>query len=201
MTQQKGGAQQVRIIGGKWKGRKLHFSGNATLRPTLSRTRETLFNWLRPHITGTCCLDAFAGSGILGFEAMSQGAAEVVFVEQNPRTVSSLRQTAETLDTQANCRIEKGDVLSFLDRTELSFDIVFLDPPFEHPDLLHQSLACLAKQARSCRFVYAEARNLRTLQDAGEASDFSLVKQTKSGDTAAGLLIPNRDIAGSLGQG
>ena len=125
----------------------------------------------------------------------------MVFVERNPRTVSSLRQSAETLDTQANCRIEKRDVLSFLDRTELSFDIVFLDPPFAQPDLLHQSLARLAKQEPSCRFVYAEARNLGTLLDAAECADFSLVKHTKSGDTAAGLLIPNRDIAGSLGQG
>ena len=201
MAKQRGNAQQVRIIGGKWRGRKLHFSGNDTLRPTLGRTRETLFNWLRPDIAGMRCLDAFAGSGILGFEALSQGAAEVVFVEQNPRTVSTIKKSAEALDSLAHCKIVKGDVIRFLERNELSFDIAFLDPPFEQPDLLHHCLARLAKQDQPCRFVYAEARTLDILQEVAEKADFNLIKQTKSGDTAAGLLTPNQDIAGRLGQG
>ena len=201
MAKQRGSAQQVRIIGGKWKGRKLHFSGNETLRPTLGRTRETLFNWLRPDIAGMRCLDAFAGSGILGFEALSQGAAEVVFVEQNQSTVSAIKKSAATLNALAHCQIEKGDAVSFLGRTKVSFDIAFLDPPFAQPDLLHQCLALLAKQVEPCRLVYAEARTLDTLQKAADKADFDLIRQTKSGNTAAGLLSPNQDIAGRLAQG
>ncbi len=114
MARQKSSSAQVRIIGGQWRGRKLSFRGGSDLRPTLGRTRETLFNWLRPHIAGTRCLDLFAGSGALGFEALSQGADYVVLVERNPATVQSLQTSIATLDIAARCSVIKSNATAYL---------------------------------------------------------------------------------------
>ncbi len=194
-------AQQVRIIGGKWRGRKLHFSGGASLRPTLSRTRETLFNWLRPHIYQARCLDAFAGSGVLGFEALSQGAAEVVFVEQNPRTVRGLNAAAEALHAVQACTVVKGDALGYLKRTAVPFDVVFLDPPYRQPELLSKALAAAAANQLVNQFVYVEAQQASSLDALAARCGFSVSKQTRAGDTVAALLEPHLDIAGSPAQG
>ena len=190
MAVKKRGPQQVRIIGGKWKGRKLQFSGNASLRPTLGRTRETLFNWLRPCIQGAHCLDAFAGSGILGFEALSQGARTTVLVEQNPRSVQSLKRTIDTLQAAQCTEVVCGDVVAYLRRTRAPFDIVFLDPPFDRVELLDKTLQTLSECSLVTQYVYAEARRLDDLLQAAAHNGMDIVKQTRAGDTVAVLMQP-----------
>lgn len=117
----------IRIIGGQWRGRRLPVAQAPGLRPTPDRVRETLFNWLVPTITGARCLDAFAGTGVLGLEALSRGAAEVVFVEKD-------RPLAHQIQTQLRILSGNGHVIcSEFTRAALGpkpFDIIFLDPPF-----------------------------------------------------------------------
>lgn len=120
----------VRIIAGRWRGSKLPVADLAGLRPTADRVRETVFNWLQPHIGQARCLDLFAGSGALGFEAASRGAAEVVLIEREPRLVALLRENATRLHAN-DLRVEQADALRWLARPPTqTFDIVFVDPPF-----------------------------------------------------------------------
>lgn len=121
-----------RIIGGRWRGRKIHFDDAQGLRPSTDRIRETVFNWLQSYVVGSHCLDCFAGSGVLGFEALSRGAVDVVFVELNRHTANRLRENSRTL--QAEAIIQNQDLMKWLtaaDRSADSFDLVFLDPPFQ----------------------------------------------------------------------
>lgn len=124
-----GHRNQVRIIGGEWRGRKLHFPQSPAIRPTPDRVRETVFNWLQSHVAGLRCLDLFAGSGALGFEALSRGAREVVFVENDPDAIRHVVQMLQTL----NCDRGKAvgmDAFTYLAQPAEPFDLVFLDPPF-----------------------------------------------------------------------
>lgn len=123
---------QVRIIAGKWKGRRVSFPDVEGLRPTPDRVRETLFNWLTQVIVGAHCLDLFAGSGILSFEALSRGAAGVVAVEKNTKAVSALKESVELLGLRAEqLNLISGDAVSWLQqKAGLAFDLVFLDPPY-----------------------------------------------------------------------
>jgi 16S rRNA (guanine966-N2)-methyltransferase len=119
----------LRIIGGAWRGRKLRFPASAAIRPTPDRVRETLFNWLGAATQGAHCLDLFAGSGALGLEALSRGAAHVTFVEQEPDAVRELR--ARLTEWHAgDARVERADALRYLAGAARPFNIVFLDPPF-----------------------------------------------------------------------
>jgi 16S rRNA (guanine966-N2)-methyltransferase len=119
----------LRIIGGTWRGRKLRFPASAAIRPTPDRVRETLFNWLGTATQGAHCLDLFAGSGALGLEALSRGAAHVTFVEQDSCAVRELR--ARLAEWHAgDARVERADALRYLEGAAHPFDIVFLDPPF-----------------------------------------------------------------------
>lgn len=126
---------QCRIIAGQWRGRKLLFNDAEGLRPTTDRVRETLFNWLQNDIVGSNCLDCFAGSGALGFEAASRGARQVLLLEKNAATVQHLRRNQQMLDAQM-VEIIKQDSMQWLTQhidemtQERLFDIVFLDPPF-----------------------------------------------------------------------
>ncbi|MCM0613631.1 16S rRNA (guanine(966)-N(2))-methyltransferase RsmD [Marinobacter sediminum] len=121
---------ELRIIGGDWRSRKLRFPGAGGVRPTPARTRETLFNWLSFHLAGRDCLDLFAGSGALGLEALSRGAANVTLVDHTPELARALRENLRLLKS------DNGDVVcagvdSYLGhRTRAPFDIVFMDPPF-----------------------------------------------------------------------
>lgn len=187
MAQQRNRAQQVRIIGGKWKGRKLRFQGGADLRPTLGRVRETLFNWIRPEIADMRCLDAFAGSGILGFEALSQGAAEVVFVEQHAKAVQSLQATVNELGAQSQASIVKADLRSYVRRASEPFDLIFLDPPFTQPKLLQQALSELLAKGLLRHYVYAESPSMDALRQIITALGLTLEKHTRAGE-AAGVL-------------
>jgi 16S rRNA (guanine966-N2)-methyltransferase len=119
----------LRIIGGTWRGRKLRFPASAAIRPTPDRVRETLFNWLGSATRDARCLDLFAGSGALGLEALSRGAAQVTFIEQDAAAVRELRaRLAEWHAVDAH--VERADALRYLAGAAQPFDIVFLDPPF-----------------------------------------------------------------------
>ena len=148
-------ANAIRIIGGRWRGRKLHFPHAFALRPTPDRVRETLFNWLGQDLTELTTLDPFAGSGALSFEALSRGATLAVAVDRDPKLVRALEATATKLGTRAlewHC----GDAHSFLARDTRSYDVVFLDPPFADDSwgrLLPAAAARLAKAGR----LYVEA--------------------------------------------
>ncbi len=123
---------QVRVIGGKHRGRKLPVAEAPGLRPTPDRVRETLFNWLGQNLTGWHCLDLFAGSGALGFEAISRGAESVVLVEQSPKVAKSLQAAAALLKEPA-LRVVCADAMAYLDDPRgapVPLDLVFLDPPY-----------------------------------------------------------------------
>ena len=125
---------QLRLIAGTWRGRKLPFAPVPGLRPTPDRVRETLFNWLSPVIREARCLDLFAGSGALGFEAASRGAAEVILVDSHAEVIHSLRQQIDVLDARQVRAVQSG-CNRYLDSQAQPMDIVFLDPPY-HENLL-----------------------------------------------------------------
>ena len=135
-------SNQLRIVGGRFRGRRLPFPDQPGLRPTPDRVRETLFNWLAPIIPGARCLDAFAGSGALGFEAASRGAGEVVLIERAAVVAQQLRANARTLDA-TGIEILHADTLQWLAGSPCPFDVVFLDPPYDD-DLLAPAIARLA---------------------------------------------------------
>ncbi len=123
--------QSIRIIGGCYRGKKLAFPDNEGLRPTPNRVRETLFNWLMHDIKGAHCLDAFAGSGALGFEAYSRGAANVVLLEHDKSAYRYLLKNAQSFQAPPEVlQIRQQDTLLYLQTAQRSFDIIFLDPPF-----------------------------------------------------------------------
>lgn len=140
--------QTVRIIGGEWRSRQISFPDISGLRPTQDRIRETLFNWLMPFIVGAKCLDLFAGSGALGFEALSRGAQFTCFVDSHPQAIAALRVNAEKLAIEPNrLAILRGLVPEKqLLLPEAPFDIIFLDPPF-HQNLLPPSVRWLTRLA------------------------------------------------------
>ena len=150
---------QVRIIAGCWRGRKLSFAPVAGVRPTPDRVRETLFNWLSPVIRGARCLDLYAGSGALGIEAASRGASSVVLVDSDPQVVTRLREQLDLLDASW-VEVVQSSVEGWLSGTAEPFDIVFLDPPFRKnmlPACIHalESGGWLAADA----YVYIEAES------------------------------------------
>jgi 16S rRNA (guanine966-N2)-methyltransferase len=124
------GRNSVRIIGGAWRGRRVHFPDVPSLRPTPDRVRETLFNWLQHSLDETRCLDLFAGSGALGLEALSRGAAKVVFVEQLPAAARALQEQLVRFGAGLKGRVMEIGAARFLRTPPEPFDIVFLDPPF-----------------------------------------------------------------------
>ncbi len=120
----------ISIIAGQWRGTKLQVSNAEGLRPTSARIRETLFNWLQNDIRGARCLDLFAGSGALGFEAASRGAASVSLVDQHAQVVQQLQGTINRLKAE-NMSITHDDAVRFLQTNQIQYDLVFLDPPFD----------------------------------------------------------------------
>ncbi len=127
---------KLRIIGGRWRGRRLSVPESEGLRPTPDRVRETLFNWLQTYIGGAQCLDLFAGTGALCLEALSRGAARVVMVEKAPAVAQRLSEQLTLLQAE-NARVTLADAVDFLQQTPEAFDIIFLDPPFKS-DLIAQ---------------------------------------------------------------
>jgi 16S rRNA (guanine966-N2)-methyltransferase len=127
-----GKRNSLRIVGGSWRGRRVHFPDSPGLRPTPDRVRETLFNWLQFSVAGTRCLDLFAGSGALGLEALSRGAREVVFVDEAAAVAHTLREELERLGGSARARIVRLSAARYLASPGEPFDLLFLDPPFGH---------------------------------------------------------------------
>jgi 16S rRNA (guanine966-N2)-methyltransferase len=134
-------SRELRIVGGAWRGRRFRFTDAAEIRPTPDRVRETLFNWLAPRTPGSHCLDLFAGSGALGLEALSRGAASTVFIERDEVAARDLRARLADWGARGG-DVERTDALQYLQRAPRPFDIAFLDPPFGSPllELAAQSL-------------------------------------------------------------
>jgi 16S rRNA (guanine966-N2)-methyltransferase len=149
------GRNRVRIIAGKWRSRIVKFPSAAGLRPTPDRVRETLFNWLGQRLDGLACLDLFAGSGALGFEALSRGARRVVMVESDRRTAAALREAARELGA-GDAEIVHADALAWLGRATERFDVAFVDPPYAS-NLARAALAALPPRLNPGARVYAES--------------------------------------------
>ena len=151
------GSGEIRIIGGEWRRRRLPVATKPGLRPTPDRVRETLFNWLGQDLGGWRCIDAFAGTGALGLEAASRGAAEVWMVEQDAALSSQIQQLQQQLGATA-VRVQRGDGLSALKQAAPShWHVVFLDPPFDAENLFQPALEAAAKAVAADGYVYLEA--------------------------------------------
>lgn len=170
----------IRIIGGRWRSRKLPVPVSEGLRPTPDRVRETLFNWLAPYLPGARCLDLFAGTGALCLEALSRGAGPVVMVEQSPTVAEGLRRNLTTLGAQ-DAEVVCADALLFLGGTPRTFDIVFLDPPFKS-DLIARCSALLEPRGwvRPGALVYVEAP--RHLDPPPLPGHWQLVRSKRAGE-------------------
>jgi 16S rRNA (guanine(966)-N(2))-methyltransferase RsmD len=156
-AQTHGPPQFVRIVGGALKRSKLPVRDSPGLRPTPQRVRETLFNWLGQDLTGWSCLDAFAGSGALGFEAASRGAAPVLLLERDPELVAGLRASQARLRAQA-VRVERAEAVSWMRAAAAgSFRLVLLDPPFDQPELLTTAMEAATHLVVNDGAVYVEA--------------------------------------------
>jgi len=174
----------VRIIGGEWRRRRIALPRDVELRPTPDRVRETLFNWLTPVLPGADCLDLFAGTGALGFEALSRGAASAVLVEREPRTAEALERVREELGAAAE--IVRADAADYLARgARRHFDIVFVDPPFAEPvdPVLTALLPLLKPGAR----VYLERAESTPWP---EIAGFDWLRRSRAGAVAFGLAVP-----------
>jgi len=182
------GSNTLRIIGGEWRGRKLRFADGEGLRPTTDRVRETLFNWLQPVIGGARCLDLFSGSGALGLEALSRGAAEVVFLDTNPRAIAALKENLALLNAD-NGQVIRGDALAFLRGEPQPFDIVFVDPPFRR-DLLQPALRQLAEGGwlASGARIYIELESEQAEPALPEG--WELLRSKRAGQVAYHLAAP-----------
>lgn len=149
-------AGEVRIIGGQWKRSKLPVADKPGLRPTPDRVRETLFNWLGQDLTGWSCVDVFAGTGALGFEAASRGAKAVTLVEQDSTLVAQLRKSKEQLQAGA-VQVQRGEGVAALKAwPAASADLVFLDPPFD-ANLFEPALQAAARAVAPGGHIYLEA--------------------------------------------
>jgi 16S rRNA (guanine966-N2)-methyltransferase len=170
---------EIRIIGGRWRSRKLPVLVSEGLRPTPDRVRETLFNWLAPTLPGARCLDLFAGSGALCLEALSRGAAEVVMVEKTPAVAARLRENLERLKAES-ARVENTDATVFLARAVEPFDIIFLDPPFAS-DLIAQCARLIAERGWVVPggLVYVEAPS--SMEPLPLPADWQLIRSKKAG--------------------
>jgi 16S rRNA (guanine966-N2)-methyltransferase len=177
----------VRLIAGKHRSRIVHFNPELGVRPTTDRIRETVFNWLNGDLIDANCLDLFAGSGAMGFEAVSRGAAHVLFSDAHPKVVQQLRENSQNLKEEASCQIinhkwhDKGKPLS-----TLPFHIIFLDPPFEQDMLIPAIEWCYATGA-------ADANTLISFEaekwlDLNGLDKYELIKHKKTKHIQYGLL-------------
>ena len=181
----------VRIIGGEWRGRKLSFPEIEGLRPTPDRVRETLFNWLQSYLPGARCLDLFSGSGALGIEALSRGAASVTFVDQAAEVVNQLRGNLNLLKAQ-NAEIIAASALNWLDHRqpdeEARYDLVFMDPPF-HQGLVAPICEMLEQRnlLREEAMIYIENGRRLTLDRLPEG--WALYREKTAGQVAYRLFV------------
>jgi len=183
------GAGEVRIIGGAWKRTRLPVAQRPGLRPTPDRVRETLFNWLGQDLSGWRCLDAFAGTGALGFEAASRGAASVQLVESDAALVAQLHTLQQRLQATA-MRVQRGDGVAALKQAApASLDLVLLDPPFDS-DFFTPALQAAAQAVSAQGFVYLEAPRA-WVDDELAAWGLAVHRHLKAGAVHAHLLKPS----------
>lgn len=174
----------LRIIGGQWRRQFLTFPDSESLRPTPDRVRETLFNWLGQDLHGQRCLDLFSGSGALGFEAASRGAAQVVMVEKSPVVFHALLGNQKKLKAFETVEILRSDALEFAARQSAKpFDVVFLDPPF-HQGWIEKLTPCLDGLLAPQGALYIEAET--PIQQLGH---WQTARQAKAGQVYYQLLI------------
>lgn len=173
-------SNQVRIIAGQWRGRRLTFPDVEGLRPTADRIRETLFNWLAPVLPGSRCLDLFAGSGALGFEAASRGASKVVMNDLSPVVAGALKANRERLQAE-RIEIFCGQPRACLERLQGAFDVVFLDPPFARPKLLPEAIELLTglRCLRAGAYIYVELPANRSCE--AVPPDWGLHREKRAG--------------------
>lgn len=173
---------RVRIIAGDWRGRRIAIPEGTAVRPTPDRVRETLFNWLQGALPGARCLDLYAGTGALGFEALSRGAGSVTFVERDATLVDALRATARQLDIAP--QIVRRDALAYLrEPATARFDVVFLDPPYSEP--IAPLVELLPPWLAPGALVYVERRRDEGLPDVPSAA---WRKRSRAGAVEYGLL-------------
>ena len=178
--------QAVRIIGGRWKRTPLRVPHKPGLRPTPSRVRETLFNWLGQDLSGWRCCDAFAGSGALGLEAASRGASQVSLIEQNAQLVAQLQRLCTQLKA-SGVSVQRADALAVLP-TLSGLDVVFLDPPFEAgPALIESALRAASAAIKPEGWVYVESPSAWT-NEALAPMGLTLHKQGRAGAVHFALL-------------
>jgi len=181
-----GATNRVRIIGGEWGGRRLSFPDAQGLRPTADRVRETVFNWLQHELYGSRVLDAFAGSGALGFEAASRHAREVVMLERSRKVAAALEDNLRELHAQ-NVNLQCVEALEYLARETEPFDIIFLDPPFGL-GLIEPVLRLLDERGllKSDARIYVEFEASAPHPQLPEG--WSFIRDKKAGDVRYGLL-------------
>jgi len=179
----------LRIIGGRWRGRKLNVSDSEGLRPTPDRVRETLFNWLQPYIEGATCLDLFAGTGALCLEALSRGAASAILVEKAATVVQQLRQQVKLLDA-AGARVIQADAMDFLQGEPHSLDIIFIDPPFKS-SLIAECSALVESRGwiKPGGLVYIEAPS--QMENLKLPATWELIRSKKAGQVGYHLARKN----------
>ncbi len=179
-------AHEIRIIGGQWRRTPIQVLDKPGLRPTPDRVRETLFNWLGQDLTGWRCVDAFAGTGALGMEAASRGAAQVLALEQEPELVRRLQQLAERLKA-GMLQVQRTDAVAAMQRLSAgAFDVVFLDPPFEGP-WFEPALRAAVRLVPVGGWVYLEAPNAWT-DEALAPFGLERVRHLRAGAVHAHLL-------------
>lgn len=178
---------QIRIIGGKWRGRKLPVRDSEGLRPTTDRIKETLFNWLMPIVREAHCLDCFAGSGALGFEALSRFADSVTFIELDKKNVQLLSENKVRLQAN-NANIINGNSLEVLNKLGTPFDVVFIDPPFRK-GLLNETIRLLEKNQWLANesWIYVESEAESPLTDI--PANWQLHREKIAGQVAYRLFI------------
>ena len=188
MAKRPGSSNTLRLVGGRHGGRKLHFPDAKGLRPTADRVRETLFNWLAPVIEGSVCLDLFAGSGALGFEAISRGAAHVTMVEIASPVSRQLRQNADLLKESQHIDIHQHTARNWLEQSSgEKFDIIFLDPPFKE-NLLQDTLELIMNRqiVKPAGLIYIERDKQQQMPDLPE--NCSIIKDKSAGQVAYSLI-------------
>ena len=171
----------VRINAGQWRSRVLKFPDSEGLRPTPDRVRQTVFNWLGQDLTSKTCLDLFAGTGAMGFEALSRNAKQLTMVEYSKAVAKSLKENQTVLKAD-NCQILTMDAMQFLASNQQQFDVIFCDPPYEKK-WLDKLLPILGKHLAENGILYAEAEYMIESNDQWE-----VYKQSKAGNVYYHLL-------------
>ena len=180
---------QLRVIGGQWRGRKLQFPDRPGLRPTGDRVRETLFNWLGPHLHNAKCLDLFAGSGALGIEALSRGAAHCDFVDADREAITAVGRHLNTLNA-TECSTVSCDIAArYLLQTHDTWDIVFVDPPFD-ARLGESTLTLLADSDRLAEASRVYFETSRSQPEPVPEGLYDVLREKTTGDVCYRLLSP-----------